>query len=125
MLACSCIVESSTYERRYYPARGKEARIVWLQRSGTVNDQTFESFAILPTEAQAVITTSQRRETAKAMHGANVSMFWRFSVVRHEVITFAGAFISVCGSVTQFVGLRGCTGQHPSRSSLPLPPWLL
>lgn len=46
MLICAHVVESSTLESRYRPAAGKSARVVWLQRSGTVNDQVFESFAI-------------------------------------------------------------------------------
>jgi len=111
MLACSYIVESSTREERYYPV-GKEAYIVWLQRSGTVNDQAFESFAVFPAAAQGVITTSQRRREGAAAGTAGtasptVSPGIREFEVREEVIAVTGAFISLCGFVTQFVGLRG------------------
>ncbi|KAK4122032.1 hypothetical protein N657DRAFT_682498 [Parathielavia appendiculata] len=61
MLICAHVVESSTSETRYRPPAGKSARVVWLQRSGTVNDQVFESFAIFPDQAQALVTTSRRR----------------------------------------------------------------
>jgi hypothetical protein len=60
MLICGHVVESSTSERRYRATGGKEARVVWLQRSGIVNDQSFKSFAIFPTKAQRTIVTSQR-----------------------------------------------------------------
>ncbi|KAJ4077796.1 hypothetical protein NW761_012114 [Fusarium oxysporum] len=60
MLICAHVVESSTSETRYRPTSGMSARVVWLQRSGTVNDQVFESFAIFPNNAQALVTTSQR-----------------------------------------------------------------
>jgi hypothetical protein len=113
MLACSYIVESSTREERYYPV-GKEAYIVWLQRSGTVNDQAFESFAVFPAGAQGVVTTSQRRRAGAGAGAApagttsrTVSPGIREFGVREEVIAVAGAFISLCGFVTQFVGLRG------------------
>lgn len=60
MLLCAYVVDSSTLEKRYWPVGGMEARVVWLQRSGTVNDQTFESFAVFPDNPQALVTTSQR-----------------------------------------------------------------
>ncbi|CAI6089116.1 unnamed protein product [Clonostachys chloroleuca] len=65
MLICAHVVESSTSETRYRPASGMSARVVWLQRSGTVNDQVFESFAIFPNNAQALVTTSQRAKRQK------------------------------------------------------------
>jgi hypothetical protein len=65
MLICSHVVESSTSETRYRPASGMSARVVWLQRSGTVNDQVFESFAIFPNSAQALVTTSQQAKRQK------------------------------------------------------------
>ncbi|KAJ4308776.1 hypothetical protein N0V84_011892 [Fusarium piperis] len=65
MLICAHVVETSTSETRYRPASGMSARVVWLQRSGTVNDQVFESFAIFPNNAQALVTTSERAERQK------------------------------------------------------------
>ncbi|KAK6719619.1 hypothetical protein SNK05_002750 [Fusarium graminearum] len=65
MLICAHVVESSTLETRYRPASGMSARVVWLQRSGIVNDQIFESFAIFPNEEQALLTTSERAPRQK------------------------------------------------------------
>ncbi|KAK4144085.1 ankyrin repeat-containing domain protein [Dichotomopilus funicola] len=96
VLICSHVVEGATLERRYRPV-GDEARVVWLQQSGTVNDQTFESFAIFPRQPQTIITTSQRKDT----HGSSPTL------VLGETIAVIGATISLCGFVAQFVGLRG------------------
>ncbi|XXG98400.1 hypothetical protein Hte_004723 [Hypoxylon texense] len=46
MMICSHVVETSTEETTYRPVQGRAARVVWLQRSGTVNDQAFDSFSI-------------------------------------------------------------------------------
>ncbi|KAH6838602.1 hypothetical protein B0I37DRAFT_387349 [Chaetomium sp. MPI-CAGE-AT-0009] len=94
MLICAHVVEGSTSETRYRPVEGK-ARVVWLQKSGTVNDQAFESFAIFPRQPQTLITTSQR-------WGAGGSQ-----PILGETIAVIGAMVSLCGFVAQFVGLRG------------------
>ncbi|KAH6627058.1 hypothetical protein B0J18DRAFT_478009 [Chaetomium sp. MPI-SDFR-AT-0129] len=94
MLICSYVVESSTTEDSYRPAEheGREARVVWLQRSGTVNDQRFESFAVYPQEPSALITTSRRKRSPSGLD---------------LVITVVGTVVSLVGFVLQFVGLRG------------------
>lgn len=94
MLICSYVVESSTMEDSYRPAQseGREARVVWLQRSGTVNDQRFESFAVYPQEASELITTSRRKRSQSGLD---------------LVITVVGTVVSLVGFVLQFVGLRG------------------
>ncbi|KAF4333350.1 ankyrin repeat [Fusarium beomiforme] len=111
MLICSLIVEKSTSEKRYLPiSKATEARIVWLQRPGTVNDQTFESFAIYPESPQAVITTSRRasrtrsqgRETSSDKSWWERVSGWEFN----EVLTLMGMFLSISGFIVQFVGLR-------------------
>ncbi|KAK4149537.1 hypothetical protein C8A00DRAFT_18785 [Chaetomidium leptoderma] len=102
MLVCGHVVEGSTSERRYRPADGKEARVVWLQRSGIVNDQSFESFAIFPTKAQAVITTSQRTRQGRNSTSQEPSVG-----ITVEMSTMVAAAITICGFVVQFVGLRG------------------
>jgi hypothetical protein len=48
VLICSHIVENSTEEATYFLGASRKARVVWLQRSGTVIDQAFESFATSP-----------------------------------------------------------------------------
>ncbi|PNP80126.1 hypothetical protein FNYG_06537 [Fusarium nygamai] len=111
MLICSLIVEKSTSEKRYLPiSKANEARVVWLQRPGTVNDQTFESFAIYPESPQAVITTSRRasrtrsqgRETSSDKSWWECVSGWELN----EVLTLMGMFFSISGFIVQFVGLR-------------------
>ncbi|KXX82674.1 Serine/threonine-protein phosphatase 6 regulatory ankyrin repeat subunit B [Madurella mycetomatis] len=98
MLLCAHIVETSTLETRYRPGPGKEARVIWLQRSGTVNDQAFESFAIFPEDRQALVTTSHRASGEQERSaGTNIQ----------ETITVAGVLISISGFIIQFTGLHG------------------
>jgi len=55
MLICSHVVESSTREKRHRPSNKFQARIVYLQRAGTVNDQSFGSFTIFAKGVKPVI----------------------------------------------------------------------
>lgn len=114
MMICSYVVESSTGETRYRPLSGREARVVWLQKSGTVNDQSFDSFAVFPTVPLEVITTSERLpvRTPKSQggwfKGLVHSSFGIFGAeTRAEAVTVIGSVVSICGYVVQFVGLRG------------------
>lgn len=65
MLVCAYVVEGSTKETTYRPRNGMEARIIWLQRPGTVNDQVFESFSIFPKRSQALVRTSVLAEESQ------------------------------------------------------------
>ena len=133
MLICSHIVENSTDEATYFPGPSRKARVIWLQRSGTVSDQAFESFAIFPREAQVLVRTSQRapesnhqkepktevgNESQKSPNEASghseqtpgftavlepVSRY----LAAENVKTIGGTAIGVCGFVVQFTGLRG------------------
>ncbi|KAF7542176.1 hypothetical protein G7Z17_g11812 [Cylindrodendrum hubeiense] len=94
MMICSHVVESSTSETRYRPVAGRQARVVWLQRWGTVSDQTFESFAVFPNYARDLLTTSQRAVTSKR------------AVKQKEVVTVAGTLVCLSGFFVQFTGLR-------------------
>ncbi|KAK3352190.1 ankyrin repeat-containing domain protein [Lasiosphaeria hispida] len=111
MLLCAHVVESSTAEKRYRP--GKEARVVWLQGSGTVNDQAFKSFAIFPQDTQALVTTSSRTgeehgQTEEAVPNTRApSAISEREAKFLESITVAGVLVSICGFVIQFTGLRG------------------
>jgi ankyrin repeat protein len=95
MLICAHVVEGSTSETRYRPVEG-EARVVWLQKSGTVNDQAFESFAIFPRQPLTLITTSQRWDAGGSQQP-----------ILGETIAVIGTTVGLCGFVAQFVGLRG------------------
>lgn len=90
LIICSHVVESSTVEKTYRP-KGMEARMVWLQKQGVVNDQSFGSFAIFANEAKSAITTSRRADVDPIL----------------EIKAVLGTTITLCGYVVQFVGLRG------------------
>ncbi|OTA62868.1 hypothetical protein K449DRAFT_444335 [Hypoxylon sp. EC38] len=62
MMICSYVVEASTVKTMYRPLEGREARVVWLQRSGIVNDQAFDASAIYPSNPLDIVMTSQRRD---------------------------------------------------------------
>ncbi|KAK5654663.1 hypothetical protein OQA88_6986 [Cercophora sp. LCS_1] len=91
LIACSHVVESSTHEKFYVP-NGFEARMVYLQKAGTVGDQSFDSFAIFAKEAKSVIVTSRRNDET--------------TTVVLETKTVIGMFLALSGFVVQFVGLR-------------------
>ncbi|KAM7189792.1 Ankyrin repeat-containing domain protein [Rhypophila sp. PSN 637] len=114
ILLCAHVVENSTAEKRYRPRR--EARVIWLQGSGTVNDQAFKSFAIFPEDTQALVTTScrtgeehgQDEETEGAVPNTRAaSAISDMGAKFRESITVAGVLVSICGFVIQFTGLRG------------------
>ncbi|KAK7420559.1 hypothetical protein QQX98_002758, partial [Neonectria punicea] len=94
MLLCSHVVESSTDEKRYRGGQMKKARIVWLQKTQTVSDQSFDSFALYPEDERTIITTSQRADKRSQ---ATILAFK----------TVAGTMVGLCGFVVQFIGLRG------------------
>ncbi|KAK3346333.1 hypothetical protein B0T25DRAFT_461123, partial [Lasiosphaeria hispida] len=105
MLLCAHVVENSTEEKRYRPRFGRRARVVWLQRSGTVNDQDFKPFAIFPQDAQALVTTSHRASGQQGPDRATENKFQES--ITQESITVAGVLASICGFIIQFTGLRG------------------
>ncbi|RYP91054.1 hypothetical protein DL770_002827 [Monosporascus sp. CRB-9-2] len=115
MLACSYVVESSTSETRYCPVAGREARVIWLQRSGIVNDQAFKSFAIFPSSAQALVTTSQRLkdpgEEDSGQEDPGQEDPGQEDPVQEdpvqEIVAVTATMISICGFIVQFTGLRG------------------
>lgn len=97
MLLCSHVVESSTSEARHRPVPGEKARIVWLQKTKTVSDQVFKSFAIFAEDDRPVIMTSSRADRTGTVTSATVL----------QTKTIIGVLISVAGFVMQFSGLRG------------------
>ncbi|KAJ3539079.1 hypothetical protein NM208_g5635 [Fusarium decemcellulare] len=110
LLICSHVVESSTTEERYKPGPGRKARMVWLQKAQTVNDQHFGSYAIFPTNDRTVITTSCR-----ARKGENTNSEDNDAGEQSEgepgillaIKAVIGTMVSLCGFIVQFIGLRG------------------
>ncbi|KAF4454210.1 ankyrin repeat protein [Fusarium austroafricanum] len=123
LLVCSHVIESSTEEERYKPGPGRRVRMVWLQKAQTVSDQHFGSFAIFPVEDRKIITTSRR--ASKLCDDVPVTMlatkasiermasFSDFKAVIKGIDrifglkVIIGTFVSLCGFVVQFIGLRG------------------
>ncbi|KHN95247.1 ankyrin repeat protein [Metarhizium album ARSEF 1941] len=91
LLLCAHVVESSTEEKMYQPAKETAARLIWLQQTESVGEQWFQSFALSTGDNQAFITTSRRAD--KQSHAIKK--------------TVAGTAVSSCGFVVQFIGLRG------------------
>lgn len=112
MLLCGHVVESSTDEKRYEPAKKWKARMIWLQQTKTVSDQVFDSHMVFAQDDRQTIITSRRserngkrRSTAGTTdeHSAeddDPSATLKF-------ITVCGTAVALCGFVVQFVGLRG------------------
>ncbi|POS73511.1 hypothetical protein DHEL01_v208097 [Diaporthe helianthi] len=91
MLLCAHVVDFSTKETRYTPAKEQETRLVWLQQTKTVNDQHFTSHAVWAPKHRQFVTVSSRETANKIL----------------TLKTVAGTSISFCGYVIQFIGLRG------------------
>ncbi|KAF8541742.1 hypothetical protein BDD12DRAFT_731468, partial [Trichophaea hybrida] len=80
MLICSAVIERSTEETVFTPQL--RARILWLQKTHTVSDQTFDSFIIF---------------------GRNKNV----SSTLDQAFTLLGVFLGLAGFILQFQGLRG------------------
>jgi ankyrin repeat protein len=93
MLVCAHVVEGSTKEKRYeFTEKGNQARVLWLQRSEAVGDQSFSSVAIFAKETPAVLTKSRRNDSHQDICA---------------LLATLGTTLGVIGFITQFVGLRG------------------
>ncbi|KAJ4016132.1 hypothetical protein NW758_015116 [Fusarium oxysporum] len=120
-------MQSSTTEKRYKPGPGRRARMVWLQKTQTVNDQHFGSYAIFAADDRELITTSHRAIKGKdandaidgSCEGGNCAKLPSEDAKSKakEVIVkplsyfgikaVIGTAISLCGFIVQFIGLRG------------------
>jgi len=97
--------------KRYFPAAGKEARIVWLQRSKTVDDQ-FKSFAIFPRSTGCSTTSQRRKPLSESSSGGSKrrsdGLQRLFDLLTSEAVkTIIGTIVGICGFVVQFIGLHG------------------
>ncbi|KAK0622796.1 hypothetical protein B0T14DRAFT_494379 [Immersiella caudata] len=129
---CSLAVEQSTSERAWRVLEDEKEpkveeeelkqypRLIWLQQSQTVSDQSFDPYVILAGPKRHVVTSSRIEDTQGKSQGADAR---RGSVgemkpipVGHEdsgntttweILTTVGVFAAGGGFVAQFVGLRG------------------
>ncbi|KAH7161737.1 hypothetical protein EDB81DRAFT_642681, partial [Dactylonectria macrodidyma] len=94
ILLCAHVVETSSHEIRYRPGLGKKARLIWLQKSKTVSDQSFDSYALFPMDETSLVVTSQRAD--KESGGTRLALE-----------TVVGTVLGLSGFILQYVGLRG------------------
>ncbi|KAL2270538.1 hypothetical protein VTJ83DRAFT_2722 [Remersonia thermophila] len=106
-LICAHVVESSTSETRLRPPDGIEIRPVWIQKHGTVNDQAFDSFGIFPETAQPLVIASHPEGEGPSGEPEKSTRLSARAITTREGMAVAGAFISICGFIAQFTGLRG------------------
>ena len=101
MIACSHVVQASSIEDTWVAE--KKFRVLWLQKSATVNDQRFGSYVLFTSEERNTLTTSRRRPSSK--HSSSTKSTFA-TALSFQSLTVVGSFISLVGFVTQFVGIR-------------------
>jgi hypothetical protein len=129
---CSLAVEQSTSERAWRVLEDEKKpkfedeelkqypRLIWLQQSQTVSDQSFDPYAILAGPKRHVVTSSRIEDTTEktqagdARRGSVGEMTPIQTGREHagntttwEILTTIGVFAAGGGFVAQFVGLRG------------------
>ncbi|KAF8426996.1 hypothetical protein EV426DRAFT_686533 [Tirmania nivea] len=104
MYLCAYIIEISTEELTWKPEKNsqnenkkpKQLRIIWVQKSQTVGDQGFGSYAIYApfteTASRCLLTSHRRQEK-------------EFEVRLHK-LTMVATALSIGAFILQFVGLR-------------------
>ncbi|VUC22150.1 unnamed protein product [Clonostachys rosea] len=132
VMLCSHVVESKTLEKRYVPLNGMKATMVWLQQEKTVNDQSFDSYAVYFTKGDDPIITSERspneKSTSETLGGdkttsqrlpdekttsgtlpdkQSTSDGISLTTITSEIETIICTIVTICGFIIQFVGLRG------------------
>ncbi|PUU81753.1 hypothetical protein B9Z19DRAFT_1099573 [Tuber borchii] len=104
MMACSHVVQASSVETTWKAK--KPFRILWLQKSGTVNDQRFGSYVLFAGKERNTLTTSlPRTYPPSSKHPSSTKSTFAVALSSWN-LTIAGSFISLAGFVTQFVGIR-------------------
>ncbi|KAG0133680.1 hypothetical protein HOY82DRAFT_255446 [Tuber indicum] len=104
MMACSHVVQASSVETTWVAE--KKFKILWLQKSATVNDQLFGSYALFADEERNKLTTSRRRTYTPSSKPSSPSKYAFAAALSFQNLTIVGSFISLVGFVTQFVGIR-------------------
>ncbi|KAI5842024.1 hypothetical protein BZA05DRAFT_319814, partial [Tricharina praecox] len=98
MFIAASVVERSTHEDTY--EKRSEMRITWaIQRGRVINDQTFDSYAIIADGPVDTVRTSSRQPSHKDSDSHASPLMRGFTVL--------GTVTSVVGFIFQFIGLRG------------------
>jgi len=104
MMACSHVVQASSVETTWVAEQ--KFRIIWLQKSATVNDQLFGSYALFADKERNTLTTSRRRTYTPSSKHSSPTKSTFAAALSFQNLTIVGSFISLAGFVTQFVGIR-------------------
>ena len=132
LLLCTAVVEMSTDEREFISNRpgssddhSLKARILWLQRSHIVSDQTFSASVIFRApkgnkETLDRILVSQRAKLQDELPILQIvfkhlyilgsfpdRLLLYFPYTKLELMTVVGVVLSLCGFISQFQSLRG------------------
>ncbi|KAK0744843.1 hypothetical protein B0T21DRAFT_358546 [Apiosordaria backusii] len=118
LILCSHVVESRTTEREFSAGDRPKARLLWIQREATVNDQAFDSYALYTDKTPFSLMTSRRAPSITHFPGNNPPPMDNEygNNIDHADInpdtplqakTTIAIALSLCGFVVQFVGLRG------------------
>ncbi|KAK4200001.1 hypothetical protein QBC40DRAFT_340172 [Triangularia verruculosa] len=108
LILCSHVVESSTRETVFNATDKTSARLLWIQRSSTVNDQTFGSYALYVDKNPFFLTTSRRANTGSTDKKADQGRPTNGGLEAfRQTETTIGVSIGLLGFIAQFIGLRG------------------
>lgn len=107
---CSHVIEGSTREREFRPPNPSDTtiqHIICLQKSCTVSEQHFQSYAIFNGHEDLLIRTS-RRESKRYFGKEGTVSFPSLgkSLTFVSLLAAVSTFISITGFIAQFVGLR-------------------
>ncbi|CUS14875.1 unnamed protein product, partial [Tuber aestivum] len=111
MMACSHVVQASSIETTW--VADKNFKILWLQKSSTVNDQLFGSYAIFGEGERRTLTTSRHIKYTSSLENSSSTKHTLTASLSFQNLTIAGSFISIVGFVTQFVGIRALHWSAP------------
>jgi hypothetical protein len=143
MIICSLVVEQSTREMKYVwtpekadkqddasngdAGKKPKIRVLWLQKSHTVSDQVFDSFALFRKyeDGRDYILTSRRLDNlsnnlsdngvdngriasqhAEPRTSEKRAVVKKIAANRMEALTILGVFFGLSGFILQFEGLR-------------------
>ncbi|KAF8542348.1 hypothetical protein BDD12DRAFT_941094, partial [Trichophaea hybrida] len=117
MFLCANVIEKASKETKWKPSSGA-IKMLWLQSSKTVNDQLFDSYAIIAKGTRTQVNTSQRFEysetDAEIEYERSHGRVWKFVCKIGRVkpdrylagYTLLGTMIGLVGFCLQFTGLR-------------------
>ncbi|CCX17138.1 Similar to hypothetical protein [Tuber melanosporum Mel28]; acc. no. XP_002841517, partial [Pyronema omphalodes CBS 100304] len=133
MFICSGVIDQSTKKTEYVLKKGRnnastdrsensEFRVLWLQSSYIVSDQTFDSFVLFGRQPSDRILTSRRNDTLLDCNPKNNDQSQHPPFLKQprqwiennlprvaslQNVTLLGTFFGFSGFVLQFQGLRG------------------